>query len=148
MSIDAMLRIEREIPGPPAAVYNAWTDPAILARWWGPPGYTVPDCTIDVSVGGAYAITMLSPEGKEIQIAGQFRTLESPRRIVMSWAWRQDDGSYGHESEVDIAFAASATGTLLTLTHRHFDTEDARDGHNRGWGYTLDKLDAHFSDQS
>ena len=39
-------------------------------------------------------------------------------------------------------------GTLLTLIHRHFDSEDARASHARGWGYTLDKLEAWFSNQT
>ena len=37
MSVDAMLRVEREIPGPPEAVFNAWLEPEILKRWWGHP---------------------------------------------------------------------------------------------------------------
>ena len=50
---DQELIIERIFDAPRALVWEAWTDPEQVQRWWGPQGFTTPFCTIDLRVGGA-----------------------------------------------------------------------------------------------
>ena len=89
---------------------------------------------------------MVSPEGNEMTIAGAYRVLEPPRRIVKTWAWRQEDGSYGHESEVEITFTPSDAGTAIAIVHRHFDTTERRDAHQpRLDRSTSKRLETHFT---
>jgi len=48
------LTISRLIDAPPELVWEAWTDPEYVKRWWGPKGFTSPKCSIDFRVGGGY----------------------------------------------------------------------------------------------
>ena len=59
-----VLRLSRSFAAPRDRVFRAFTAPAQLARWWGPKGFTVPACTLDVRVGGAWRTVMRSPEGQ------------------------------------------------------------------------------------
>ena len=47
--------------GPRELVFRAWTDPAMMAEWWGPHGFTNPVCRLDVRPGGAWYIGMRRP---------------------------------------------------------------------------------------
>src|SRR5438552_2469046 len=77
------------IEGPVEAVYRAWTDPRVLAQWWGPGGFGSAD--MDVRPGGAYRIRMRSYDGDQmLTVTGTYREVEPPRRLVFTWRW--EDG--------------------------------------------------------
>ena len=56
------LKIVRRLPSKPEQVFRAFIDPKRLVRWWGPKGFTVPVCEIDVRPGGKWLTTMRSPD--------------------------------------------------------------------------------------
>ena len=60
------------------------------------------------------------------------------QRLVFTWAWRSTPE---RESLVSVALRPDGAATLLTLTHEQFFDQAARDGHERGWTGTLDKLE-------
>src|ERR1700756_4323405 len=60
---DRELTITRIFDAPRELVFRAWTEPAHLARWWGPRGYTLPSCQLDLRPGGAYSFEMHAPDG-------------------------------------------------------------------------------------
>src|SRR5918994_4170447 len=57
--------VERVFDAPRGLVFEAWTEPERLKRWWGPRGYTVPHCEIDLREGGVFHFCMRSPEGRD-----------------------------------------------------------------------------------
>lgn len=57
------LVIERLVEAPVATVWAAWTEAARLEKWWGPKGYSVDTCTIDLRVGGMFHYAMTAPAG-------------------------------------------------------------------------------------
>ena len=59
-------------------------------------------------------------------------------RLVFTWAWHSTPE---RESLVTITVAKDGEGAMLTLHHEQFFDDKARDGHNRGWTGTLDKLE-------
>ena len=61
---DRTLVIERVFKAPPEKVFKAWTDPAILVKWWGPEGFTTPEQKMDVREGGAWRTVMVSAQGR------------------------------------------------------------------------------------
>ena len=81
---DCEFCIARVIHAPRPLVFDAWTDPAHLARWWGPSGFTNPVCEMDVRPGGAHRIVMRSPEGVAYPIKGTFIEVVTPERLVMT----------------------------------------------------------------
>jgi uncharacterized protein YndB with AHSA1/START domain len=137
---DKELRIERLIAAPPERVFQYWTDPKLFATWWGPEGMTSTAHALEARPGGAWRTTMRSPDGKGMTVGGVYRTVEAPHRLVFTWAWEDDKGARGFETEVTVTFAAAPGGTKLVILQKEFETVESRDQHSRGWNSTIDKL--------
>ena len=135
-----VLRITRTFDAPRERVFRAWTEPEQLVKWWGPKGCTVPEHSIDVRVGGAWRTTMRSSEGNEHVVAGVYREITPPERLVFTWAW-ETEGPRGHETVVTIELRERDGGTELQLTQELFETETSRDMHNQGWSSCMECLD-------
>ena len=137
---ETTLRLERLIPSPPGALFTHWTDPAQLLRWWAPEGYEPSIHTLDVRPGGRWRILLRRPDGVTVAMGGVYRIIEPPRRLAFSWAWEDENGLRGHESEVTVNFEAVPGGTRLVLVHQAFEGRPARDRHNNGWSTALGQL--------
>lgn len=135
-----VIRMTRTFDAPRERVFRAWTEPEQLAKWWGPKGFTVPDHNIDVRPGGAWRTTMRSPEGNDHIVAGVYREITPPERLVFTWGW-ETEGPRGHETVVTIEFHERDGGTELQLTQELFENETSRDMHNQGWSGCMDSLD-------
>ena len=127
------ISMTRLVPAPPAQVYAAWLDPALLATWWWP---QIPDTTyaVDARVGGAYRIRS---EATGMGVHGTVVALEEGVLIELTWTWEDGDVD-GPEERVVVTFAPSGTGTLVTVVHdvRGDDAEDFR----QGWSDCLARL--------
>jgi uncharacterized protein YndB with AHSA1/START domain len=139
------LIIERVFKASPEVVFKAWTDPAILAKWWGPEGFTTPECELDVRPGGAWRSLMVGPQGQAQAVSGVYREISPPRRLVMTWAWKQEDGSRGHETEVEISLEPAGSGTRMRLVQRLFQSREQRDNHDLGWSSSFKKLERMYA---
>ncbi len=142
---DRTLIVERVFRAPPEQVFQAWTDPEILTKWWGPTGATIPECDLDATLGGAWRTVMATPDGNRLTVSGRFRELTPPDRLVMTWAWHQDDGSRGHGTEIVVTFEDVPEGTKLRLVQSIFENVENRDMHGMGWNSTFDDLDRLFA---
>lgn len=134
------LIIERVFKASPERVFKAWTDPAILIKWWGPEGFETPDCEMDVRAGGAWRTTMVSPKGEGHTVSGVYREISPPTRLVMTWGWEQD-GERGHETVIEVTFQPSGSGTKMRLVQSVFETQNSRDMHSQGWNSTFNDLE-------
>jgi uncharacterized protein YndB with AHSA1/START domain len=138
------LTLKRRIKAPPAQVFAAWTDPQKIVHWFGPydtePGSV--QAELDVRVGGRFKARFKSDNGEQHEVGGVYREVVPNSRLVFSWAWHSTPE---RESLVTITLAPDGDGTLLTLHHDQFFDDKARDGHQRGWIGTLDKLEKMFS---
>jgi glutathione S-transferase len=141
---DRTLVIERVFKAPPEAVFHAWTDPAILVQWWGPETFTTSEPEMDVRPGGAWRTVMVGPKGETHTASGVYREITPPKRLVMSWAWQQDDGGRGHETEVEVNFEPTSAGTRMRLVQRLFQSRQQRDNHFGGWTSTFKDLERLF----
>lgn len=74
--------LTRIFNAPRELVWKAWTDPAMLARWWGPHGFTNPVCEADVRVGGKILIHMRAPDGTVHPMTGTFDEVAEPECLV------------------------------------------------------------------
>ena len=72
------LSISRLIDAPRARVFRAWTDPQLLARWWGPHGMTTPLCEMQLWVGGVFRTVLRAPDGSEYPNQGVFLDIVAP----------------------------------------------------------------------
>ena len=136
---DRVLRLERSYPAPREALFRAWTEPGELVKWWGPKGFTVPICEMDVRPGGGWRTCMRSFKGNEHCVRGIYREVNPPERLVFTWAWEQGDMK-DVETLVTVEFHDRDGATDMVLTHDGLPSVSARDAHDQGWSSSLDCL--------
>ena len=139
-STERELVITRVLDAPRRLVFKAWTEPERVVRWWGPQGFTMPSCKMDVRPGGAFRFCMRSPDGTDHWLQGVYREIVEPERLVLTWAWEDAEGKPGHETLVTVSFAEHGAKTKLTLHQAVFESITARDSHQGGWTSSLDRL--------
>jgi len=144
--------IEREFDAPRELVWKAWTDPELVKRWWGPKGFTVPFCKIDLRVGGQFLYCMRSPEGKDYWSTGVYREIVPLERIVSTDSFADERGNvvpathYGMSADfplemlVTVTFEEHEGKTRLTLHHIGIPSGTDSDGARQGWTESFDKL--------
>jgi uncharacterized protein YndB with AHSA1/START domain len=146
------VRLEREFEATPEEVFDAWTSPEVLTRWWGPsPSSQSPGCDIDLTVGGRYVLRMREGEDGPVRVvAGEYREIDRPRRIVYTWCWQADSGMHpGLVTLVTVDFIALGDRTRVVLEHSGLGSEESRVRHGEGWRGAMDNLrDRIFGDRA
>ncbi len=87
------LVITRIFDAPRELVWQAWTDPKQLVKWWGPKNFTAPVAKIDLRVGGKYLYCMRSPESQDYWSTGTYREVVPPERLVCTDSFADADGN-------------------------------------------------------
>jgi len=149
---DRGILITRIFDAPRKLVFEAWTKPEHLLRWWAPEGCTTPDCKVDLRPGGRFHYCMRTPEGRDIWGLGVYREIVVPERIVYLDSFADARGnpvapshygmSDGHPAEtlVTVTFTDQGGKTKLTLRHDIPLSVEERGGTEQGWGQMLDRL--------
>src|SRR5687768_6396720 len=88
---DREIRIERIFNAPRDRVWKAYTDPELVAQWWGRGNKLVIE-RFEVQRGGHWRFVEHSPEGVN-GFEGRFREVTPPERLVQTFEW---DGMPGH----------------------------------------------------
>jgi uncharacterized protein YndB with AHSA1/START domain len=76
------IRITRVYDAPVQAVWEAWTDPEQVAKWWGPRGFTLTTHSKDLRPGGHWAYTMHGPDGKDYENKTTYHEVERHAKLV------------------------------------------------------------------
>jgi uncharacterized protein YndB with AHSA1/START domain len=129
----------RLIPAAPERLFEAWTSPEHLRRWWGPPGGRCTRAAVDPVAGGRYQLDNELADGSTVIISGRFTLVDRPRQLA--YTWRVEPGP-GHFELVTVTFAAAGAGTEVTVEHVQIHDERSRDEHAAGWAACLDRLAA------
>ena len=140
VTVLAELVICRIFDAPRRLVFDAWTDPEHLARWWGPQGFAIIACKAEVRPGGAWHRTMRSLEGNIIRKHGVYREIVAPERLVFTYVSDDVDGNPGPPTLVTVTFADGGGKTRLTLRQTLFESAAARDAHHVGWTSCLERF--------
>lgn len=135
------LTLERTLRAPPARVWAAWTQPEMMALWFGPHHTRVETAEADLRVGGRFRVVLRENTGARHEVDGGYEAIEPERRLVFSWAWA---GTPERLSRVTVTLQAVPGGTLLTLMHDRFADEATATRHTRGWTESLERLVAHY----
>jgi len=132
------LTLERLVPAAPRAVFEAWLDPAALARFMCPAaGMSVGKVEVDARVGGAFLIVMMTGDA-ELPHRGEY--LEIARHTRLAFTWRSQHAGEG--SRVTLRFEPVGDAqTRLTLEHVGLDDAERRRQHELGWTNILGELD-------
>ena len=134
------LELRRSLPGPPSLVFELFTDPSRLARWWGPRGFTTPSLDYEPREGASYRIEMQPPEGDAFYLAGEFREVDPPTRLAYTFGWEDPDPD-DVETVAALSFRDQGESTEVALSQGPFKTEARRELHRGGWTDSFDKLE-------
>jgi uncharacterized protein YndB with AHSA1/START domain len=135
--------MRRYFDAPRARVFDALTTPTLVKRWLlGPPGWTMPECEIDLRVGGAYRYVWRNDAGDEMGLGGVYKELSRPDRLVHTE--RFDEAWYPGESVISTTLVELEGVTQLTVT-QVLESQAARDailasGMESGLGVSYDRL--------
>jgi uncharacterized protein YndB with AHSA1/START domain len=136
-----MLGLRWVLAATPERIFAALTDPVPLAKWWGPHGFTLAECKLDLVRGGAYRFTMQPPEGEAFHLSGELLEIAPPSRLVYTFRWDEptpDD----RETTVTLSLNAIGDATEVSLSQGEFATEERVALHRSGWTDSFEKLRA------
>jgi uncharacterized protein YndB with AHSA1/START domain len=134
------LELRRTYNASRARLFEAWTSPDLIRRFFSSDDATIADVTLDVRTGGTYRIAFRRPDGEELVAFGTYREVVPPERLSMTWSWEEDDPSLERQTLLTLEFHDRGGATELVLTHVNFRDEQQRDNHEHGWTGMLDRL--------
>ena len=137
---DCEIVLTRVFDAPRPLVFDAFCKPELLKRWFGPRGWSLAVCEVDLRVGGGFRFVLRGPDGKEMGMRGVYREIVPPERSVHMESF--DD--YPGESQVTAVFAEQGGKTTLTATVL-YPSQEIRDiviksGMEHGAAESYDKL--------
>ncbi|MGI5486820.1 metalloregulator ArsR/SmtB family transcription factor [Microtetraspora malaysiensis] len=134
------VRIERTYQAPADVVFDAWTNPEVIKKWWhaGPDWDTV-EAQVDLRVGGHLRVVMRDTEGAEYTGTATYTVVERPSRL--GWIWHGEEGEAGTGSRCDLEISERDGVTHVVLTHSGLPDQHAAAELREGWGLCLDNLD-------
>jgi uncharacterized protein YndB with AHSA1/START domain len=154
--------ISRTFNAPRETVFDCFTKPEEMKKWWGPKGFTVTASKMDLRLGGTYHYSMRAPDGASIWGKMVYREIVRPERVVWVNSFSDENGGVTrHPMAPDWPLEMLSTLTLedlggktrFTITWvplNPTDTEQAvfdagHDSMTQGWTGTLDQLEAHLA---
>jgi uncharacterized protein YndB with AHSA1/START domain/tRNA A-37 threonylcarbamoyl transferase component Bud32 len=138
---ESTLRVARTIPAPIEKVFEAWTQPAVMANWYAPTDEYFPSVVeVDLRVGGNYRVGMRHKDAADVSLAsGQYCRIEAPHVLSFTWIWNWAGGAE-QDTQVTVELQPAGEFTDLTLTHERFRDKSLRDRHETGWTGCLERL--------
>jgi uncharacterized protein YndB with AHSA1/START domain len=127
--------VTQNIAASPATVFSYLTDPQKFATWMGV------GAELDPRPGGRYRIDV---DGEHVA-SGEYREVEPPRRVLMTWGWEGSETVPPGSTVVEITLTPDGAGTVLRLRHSGLRSDEERQSHNAGWKQYTGALAARFS---
>ena len=154
--------ISRVFDAPCERVWKAWTDPDRLKHWWGPKGFTVHHCTVDLRPGGVFHYGMKAPDGTPMWGKFIYREIVKPERLVFIVSFSDENGDISRhpwspnwplEMLSTVTFEEQGGKTTVTVRWApHSATEaerktfeEGRDSMRQGWTGTFDQFAAYLA---
>jgi uncharacterized protein YndB with AHSA1/START domain len=145
---DREIVITRVFDAPRRLVFETLTDPAHVPHWYGPRGWTLPVCHIDLRPGGAWRYVLRHPQRGDMGMRGVFREITPPERLVTTESF--DD--YPGESLNTVVLTEEDGKTTVTVTVL-YPSKEVRDavlssGMQDGASETYDRLAEYLQTRS
>ncbi|HKO27707.1 MAG TPA: SRPBCC domain-containing protein, partial [Solirubrobacteraceae bacterium] len=141
---DRVVRIERTYAASAEEVFDAWTSPEVMRRWFHcGPDWATPVAEVDLRVGGAVRIVMRRPDRREAGARGEYTVIDRPHRLVMTWTF---DDAPANQQLVELTFEEAEGTTIVVLTNRDISSDERRASQDEGWRLCLDELERLLGD--
>lgn len=147
------IEFERTYDAPLETVWQAWTDPKMIKQWWGPNDVSVPECEVDLRVGGRIYIVMEAGEamgsfkGTRWPMEGTFEVVEEPSKLsYTAKAWTEGQEETTKIEQVNELTMTNENGKTklkvkATVNKIGPNAKMAIEGMQWGYNQQLDKLD-------
>ncbi len=144
------IRITRVYDFPVAAVWNAWTDPNEVAKWWGPRGFTLTTHSKDLRVGGHWRYTMHGPDGTDYPNHTVYHEIEPERKLVYDHGGYDDRPPLFRVTALFIPTGDNQTTLDMTMTLPTPEEAEQMRGFIKqaGGNATWDRLDEYLGAES
>jgi uncharacterized protein YndB with AHSA1/START domain len=153
--------ISRVYDAPRDKMWQAWTEPARLKQWWGPRGFKVHTCKVDLRPGGIFHYGMKAPDGSDMWGKFVYREIKAPEKLVFVVSFSDPQGGVTrHPASPDwpeyilstVTFSEVSGKTKVTVSWTPHEASEAerkvfdagRASMTQGWGGTLDQLEAYL----
>ena len=134
-----VVRIERTFDAPAEDVFDAWTSPEVMRRWfYCGPDWDTPVAEVDLRVGGKVRVVMRRPNGTEVEARGAYTVIDRPYRLVMTWTFDDDPSN---EQLIELSFSESEGFTTVLMVNTGISTDERRDAQDEGWRGCFDELE-------
>jgi uncharacterized protein YndB with AHSA1/START domain len=151
------LTLTRTFDAPRKLVWRAWTDPEMMAKWWGPQGVTNPTSEVDARVGGKLHVVMLAGgelgpmAGQRWPMRGVFQEVDEPAKLVFTNQAVDEDDNVLLDGMTTVTFEEENGKTKMTM-HAAVkgvspEAPQMLDGMEAGWSQSFDKLTALLREQ-
>jgi len=120
---DREVRVERVFNAPRERVWRAFTDPELMAQWWGRGNKLVIE-RMEVERGGHWRYVEHAPDGV-YGFEGRYREVTPPERLVQTFEW---DGMPGYVAVTTVTFEDLGDGRTKVISRSLFHTTEERDG--------------------
>ncbi|MSO65793.1 MAG: SRPBCC domain-containing protein [Alphaproteobacteria bacterium] len=131
------LVVRRTIRASAERLFELWTSPEHLRRWWGPESVVCTAADVDLRPGGRYRIANKFPDGNVLWIVGEFERVSPPRELVFSWLI---EGAAQAPERVIVRFDPAGASIEVTVVHERVPDTATRQRHEAGWNGCLDGL--------
>jgi uncharacterized protein YndB with AHSA1/START domain len=151
--------IERVFDAPRERVFDVFTQPEHLRKWWGPKGMSVPIAEFEARPGGKIFLAQRGPDGAMHYNAGTVREIERPSRVVFTIYFADADrrrvappagvglpDTWDDEIVTLVTFSAEGRRTRMTIRTLSGFTAEWGEMARVGWAEALDKLGTAIAD--
>lgn len=140
---DDELLITRTFNAPVSLVFRIWESREHMMRWLGPEEFTCTHLDLDFRPGGAWRACIAADAYGTSWMGGQFREIETDRRIVYTFAWEDGPDQPGMETLVTVTFEEHDGQTVQYFHQTPFISVEARDSHVSGWNSCFNREQAY-----
>lgn len=109
---DREIVMTRVFDAPREMVFDAFSKPELLKQWFGPRGWSLVVCEVDLRIGGGFRFVLRGPDGREMGMRGVYREIVPPERSVHMESFDDFPG----ESQVTAVFVEQGGKTTMTAT--------------------------------
>ena len=125
------------VPAVPDLVFEAWTDPDIVMKWFGHAPNSLHSAVVDLRPGGTWRFLVSQDRAKSVGFEGEYIDVRPGERLVFTWSRVIDHADGTHEAmlhaEIEVHFTARGDGTDVRVIHTVKRPEDPREGIGDNW---------------
>jgi uncharacterized protein YndB with AHSA1/START domain len=153
--------ITRVLDAPRERVWKAWTEADRLKQWWGPQGFKVHTCKVDLRPGGTFHYGMTAPDGSGMWGKFTYREIAPPRKLVFIVSFSDPKGGVSRNPWLEswplqtlstVTFEEQGGKTKVTVQWVPLDAtqaerktfDEGRDSMEQGWTGTFDQFAAYL----